>query len=291
MSIFSNYVQRCLLGLGKFKISVTINAINQIFGSIAAALAALLHQSLGLMVFCQLGLPGLFSLLFFIYFFKRSLKFRIQKVSKYIFFDLVNNSRLYFFLQIFTVVSFQIDTFIIARYLDADQVAIFSVTWKLATFIMGIFTLILSPLWPILNEKIMNNESIKAAKLAMNKSMNAGRYSLLIATFVIIFGKKILYIWSGHLVICSSLTIFSLAIWIVLYNINIPFNSFLNAEHYEKFLLRAFGFGALCNIFFSILFTKFFSDPSGVIIGSGISLLFFNLLPGLRHVRSHLIKP
>ncbi len=150
-------------------------------------------------------------------------------------------------LQLGTAATFATDNLVIARKLGNAAVAEYSVCARMFSVLPMVQNLLLAPLWPAYREAIVRGESGWVRRW-LKKSMTVATLVSFIPSIILIFaGDKIVYYWTGKLIMPSRGLLIALGMATISLCFVYALGTFLNAANLVFFqavivaLLAAFG--------------------------------------------------
>jgi O-antigen/teichoic acid export membrane protein len=241
------------------------------------------QQSLGIswLIASTFGLQSLIRIIYFFVEFNSRLVFgrpsfkyiRLKKAS-----SLLRSGLLFFLLNIFNVLAFQLDNILISKELGVGNVALFSLMQKLMSISMFFWFYTIS-LWPAFAEAHSIGDKTwinKTAKFVIKLNTLIG---VLYALFMILFSGSILKFWSNGLVATPSFTLtLGFGLYIILNGViggaSLVFNTGpLLKKHIAGFCLASF-----TTILLKYLFIKKLGVDYLMYMGL-LPFIFFYLLP------------
>jgi len=116
------------------------------------------------------------------------------------FIDLFNHSLQFAILQLISLISSNIDMFIISNKMGLSVVGDYALVKKIYLFAMSFHVIILFPLWPAFTEAMVKKD-IRWIKSALNKIVLLSMIAFFsLSIFLYFFGNKVVYLWSGKLI-------------------------------------------------------------------------------------------
>jgi len=181
-------IQRVQLGLQKGSQS----SVWQIFGSLASIIAILMavryRVSLAGLVLCSVGVPWMFLLFNFLWFFRltdRDLAPRLRSIRRLMCIELLKQGSMYFVLSLLMAASFTCDNLILAHFVGQEAVTNYSIPFRLVSILASVPLMLLMPLWSA------NGEAIERGDIAWVRK-NLKRMTALLAAITISGGIVIL---------------------------------------------------------------------------------------------------
>ena len=185
----------------------------------------------------------------------------------------------FFVAQVSSIVAFQLDNFIVARYFSLDDVAIYSTAVKIVAVPIALIASYSLPIW---TETARGTFGAKNKDIFVNLSKLLQRRLLLITPFallVFLILPLLVDIWSSGKLDVSTEFVSFLVIWLVIAVLTQPIALVMNGMLFKTFILFSAVSGAIINISLSILLCMNYNLLAGPIIGSIFSQLISCLLP------------
>jgi O-antigen/teichoic acid export membrane protein len=185
---------------------------------------------------------------------------------------------LFVILQLASALAFQADNLVIAQIFGAEEVAQYSVPWRLFMLAPMILALALAPLWPAYGEAIVRRDR-EWVRATLSRSLTVSTVaSVLPAGVLLVLGRDIIHLWAGPEVTPSFALLVGFGLWSILFSISVPIAMFLNGAGVIRFQVLAAVAMASANLFLSILLAHLVGLP-GVIFGTVIAQFVFVLIP------------
>ena len=183
----------------------------------------------------------------------------------------LKNGGLYFYMQIAAFFSYHIDILVVAFFLDPTNVAILSISWKVASIPFLIVSASLLPFWQKSAIKFERERSVQQLTIDLLKVLTPILF--IWSTLFVLFGNRVIAAWTQGGISPSFGLILSCAVWAFLASLMSGLSVVLNGIRAEKFLYTSTALFVLLNILLSMLVTSFTLNPAGPIIGSILSSL------------------
>jgi O-antigen/teichoic acid export membrane protein len=191
---------------------------------------------------------------------------------------------LFLILQIAVVVSFQVDSLVIARLLGAAEVTNYAVPMKLFMVVPLLLGFGLVPLWPAYREALTRRDTAWARNtLRQSLKVTAG-VSVLLTGILVSLGGPILRWWVGGAVEPSTFLLLGLGAFVVAYSIGTAIAMFLNGAQILGFQVVTAVCMMAMNLVLSIVLTKYIGI-SGPAWGSAIALVVCVFAPSAWYLR------
>jgi O-antigen/teichoic acid export membrane protein len=255
------------------------------------ALAAGGRNALPLMVAAQVGVPSLFGFLALavavrqnslLGFDRRTLQIRPTLA-------LMRDARLFVFLQVAVVLSYQVDALVLVRLLGPEEAAVFATTIKFISLPLGLATFFFFPLWPAFAEAAESGDLAWIKKNYYRAIRSGLLISVVAAPACMVFGQPLVTLWTRGLVEPPLLLIAAGAVWIMLSLYSQPQSMLLNGLHVEGLQLKTVSLTVVANLILSVLLTMQIG-VSGPLLGTIISLFLLTTLPSTLWVSRHFKK-
>jgi O-antigen/teichoic acid export membrane protein len=233
------------------------------------------------MLLASLVLPNVFGIVVLLFFIKinKSIKIKLNYVSRKVIFNLIREGRLFFFLHVAFIVSFQIDVILISQFFDSVQIAEYSIVMKISSLPIILISAAVQPVWAQTASFISRGE-IENAKQNLFKNLRVvlafGFLSMILFMFL---GSELIKIWTSGQISPGREIILANAIWIPVSVVMQLYAMFLNGVGASKYIVYSTSLFTLSNILFSLYFLKYFSNLSGPMWSNSISSLFFFIIP------------
>ena len=218
-------------------------------------------------------------MLFFLIKIEKSIEIKSIYVSRKVIFDLIRSGRMFFFLQIASVVNYQIDVILISRFLDSVKIAEYSIVLKTASLPFVLVSAAVLPVWEQTASFLSKGQIENATQNLLKNLRRVLSFGLLGMFLFGFFGSELIKIWTSGQISPGSEIILANAIWIPVSAVMQLYAMFLNGVGASKFIFYSTLLFTLSNVLFSICFLKFFSNLSGPMWSNSISSLFFFILP------------
>ncbi len=248
--------------------------------ALLVALAAGASRPLPWMVAAQVAVPGLLGLAALTVLCRRdpfvNLNLRLLRWSAGV--SLLKAGRVFVFLQLAAVLSYQIDAIVLARLLGPTEAGVFATTMKLIALPLGLSTLFLTPLWPAFADA-RNRGDIAWVRTTYARAVRVGLlFGIGTALALLLTGRWLVEQWTQGQVSPPRELVWAGAAWVVVYMVNQPQAMLLNGLHVEGFQVRTVSVTVAANLALSVVLTQAVG-VSGPLLGTVISQVLFTLLP------------
>jgi O-antigen/teichoic acid export membrane protein len=180
----------------------------------------------------------------------------------------------FFAIQVAGLVVFSSDNLIIAHYLSPADVTPYAVTWRLVNYITAVQALILPALWPAYSEAHARGH------LAWIRSAYSRVRRLTVVILAggcgvtLVAGREIIRLWAGAAAVPSSLLLWLMVVWIVVFAFTLNQSSLMGATYRVGKQAISSSLAAVANLALSILWVKTMG-PAGVLLATIVSYLVF----------------
>lgn len=190
---------------------------------------------------------------------------------------------LFLILQIAGAVGYQTDNIVIAQFLGADQVTHYVVPLKLFSLVPMVLSFFLAPMWPAYREALIRRDVPWARRTLSRSFLFSLAVSVPLVVTLIIFGRPILNLWVGPVVVPSLALLVGFGLWALSTSLSGPLAMFLNGADVVAFQVVTALCMAVANLALSIGLVRLIGLP-GPIFGTLIAQLMFILLPSLLYL-------
>jgi O-antigen/teichoic acid export membrane protein len=185
---------------------------------------------------------------------------------------------LFFYLQIAAILAYQIDSLVLAHFMNYNAVSEYSVGMKLFTIPAILTDTYMASLWPAYANAYGRND-VKWIKRTFYKSLfMCGIFLLLSAVILILSSQSILHLWLDDKVQISTLFLIILGTWLFLNAFNINVSCLLNALNIARPQVIIVAIVLILNLLFSILLVQRVGT-GGVLLGSVLALVIGGGVP------------
>ncbi len=282
--IVFNVAYKIRLALNLYKLSSTVLTVNSIIVLLSSASSVWLQSSFTTFLITYL----LSSWLANLFFLRRTIKLLLAEYAQ-LQVSREHGNRIrrrripgdltFFIAQVSTIFAYQLDNFVVVRYLSLEDVAVYSSAIKFIALPIAIFASYSLPLW---TETSRGSFGTNDAQIFGNLSRILEKRLLIIVPFAILAYftlPLVLKIWSsGKLQVSQQFTI-CLVLWLITAVITQPIAMVTNGMLFHRFIIMSGVVGALLNISISVFLCKYFNLMSGPIIGSILAQIASSLIP------------
>ena len=191
----------------------------------------------------------------------------------------MRNGRIYFYLQVATILNYQIDSILISFFLDPSQVAEYSIVLKIASLPFILVSAVVFPIWAQTATFLANREFQIAYKNLVHKLRKVMVFSFLSMIMFITLGESFIHVWTGNQISPSRQLILANAIWIPISSLMQVYAMFLNGARENRFLFFTTGYFTVSNVIIAVYFLKFQGNISGPMWSNCLSGIIFFVLP------------
>lgn len=191
--------------------------------------------------------------------------------------EIFNVGLQFFLIQISMLVIYNTDNLIILKYLGAQEVAIYNLTFKLYNIFLIGHSILLTPFWTLYTEAYINRD-FKWIRTSLRRFNYLSIAILIILIIFSVFIEKIMYLWVGKDIKIEYIFCIQLSIFVFMRIFNNSYMFFLNGIGKIKIQMFLYIFGALMNFPLSIYFINKGLGLSGVILATNISILLLSII-------------
>lgn len=235
-------------------------------------LTALIYATLGFTI-----LSRLLNFIFQFYFKKKWAAPKVKDIDLSIIKSLLKTGMIFFVMDVFQVIGYSSDNFVISNILGVSAVALYGVVQKLSllALIFGAFT---SSLWPAYTEALARGDYIWV-KRTIKKTIiiNLG-LGILIGVFITTCGSWIIYKWTGGRLLPSISLLLGFSFFIIVNGLVGAFSIIFNSSFILKWQVPLIIVSAISSIILKIFLCNSYGI-SGVVWATVISYALFYLLP------------
>lgn len=284
MLLVFNVAHKIRLALNLYKMSSYILAINSMVVLICSALAIWMKSTFTSFVMVYV----ISSWLTHIFFLNRTIKLmpieyssdRMSGLDRRKGFNgFMPGSLTFFVAQLSTIFAFQLDNFIVVRFLSLEDVATYATAVKFVAVPIAIIASYSLPLW---TETSRGAFGASKEQIFVNLSKILKKRLLLIMPLALISFLTLPFIvdiWSSGKLKLSTDFVACLSVWLVTAVITQPIAMVTNGMLFKNFILFSGVTGAILNISISIFLCRNYNLLAGPIIGSVVSQIVTCLVP------------
>jgi len=186
--------------------------------------------NLFLLAFILSFIPLIFSVGANVYLFSKKFK-KVTPSFKAINFNkskgIISTGTQFFILQITSLIIFQTDNILISQLFDNSAVTDFNITYKYFSIVTILFTILLTPYWTAFTEAFQNNE-YKWIQITIRTLIKYWFLSIFLLVIMMLSADIVINYWVGNSVSVSFPLSLSICLYIITFNWNAIFASFLN---------------------------------------------------------------
>lgn len=186
----------------------------------------------------------------------------------------------YFVLQVFTLVSYQVDAVVLSRLLGPVAVSEYSVATRIFSTVTTAVTLVALPLWPAFADALARGDTAWVRRTYRRALLVSLAVAVVLCGALLIATSWILKVWIDDAVTLSPSLLVLVALWNVGAAVAGPVVMVLNAFNQLRLQLLCAGAAAVVNVPLSIWATQRFG-VAGVVFGSVAPFFGLVLLPYL----------
>jgi O-antigen/teichoic acid export membrane protein len=183
---------------------------------------------------------------------------------------------MFFVLQCAFALSYTSDNIVIAQILGAAAVAVYAIPQKLFSFVSGVVSLAIIPLWPAYGEAIARGDVAWVRRVFMGSLWLVLAITIPVCTFLVFAGPWILRVAVGKSLNVPISLLLVLAVWAVISAVSVVVSILLNGAGVLKEQTVPVVIATVSNLALSIFLTRRFG-VIGVCLGSIITQLLVAL--------------
>lgn len=230
ISILSNGIQKIYMGMQKAYITYFLNSLLSLISIFCLIYYSSLHATIPVLILISSGIPlftGMFLMILLIkdgFVSLNEIFHNMRNEAPH----LISTGFFFFILQIGTLATWSGDNFIISSTLGVAFVAILSLTQRLFQISTVPLTIYNTPLWVAYADAHARKDTHFIKKTLLASFKIVGFSSLIMATFLILFGRDIISVWTGDKIDIPQSFIIAYAIWSIVDAVSNTLASFLN---------------------------------------------------------------
>lgn len=171
------------------------------------------------------------------------------------------------------------DTLVIARELGVAAVAGYAVVQKLSQG-LGLSQLFMLPLWPAFGDALARGDHAWARRVLTRALLVALALGTGAALVILIAGRSIINVWSGHHVLPTPWTLSGFACWSIVTALVGTLTVFLNNSCFLKAETWWYSFASMAAVTASVALTASWHNPAGAVWARTASYGLLYLVPG-----------
>ena len=251
----------------------------------------LLDAGIGWFVFCAVGIPSVVALCATFWVFGR--RHRELRPST----DLVTwrHARSLFrlgsviaFQSITIVVGYQIDVLVVSHFLGVREVAVYSVSARVAAVATAFTSVLFFGLWPAFSDALAKGDEGWAKSSLRRAEIGAGLISVVFVLGTLLLFRPLVAVLSGNSLVPPTLLLLAVSAWTTVRTMHYPMAVLLNAAGVGRFLVWCGLAMALVNLGLSVFLTRALG-VSGPLWGSAVSVLACSILPAAVYLHRRLL--
>lgn len=281
LSLPLNLASKVLAGYQRVHEANYFGIMNSIFGLIAIVTVMQFHGTLVhlMAAYCSALLIGTLAMNLWLCLWSRPwLKPLPWKVRRDMLRGLFGEGILFFILQLTGVVVYNSDNLIIAHYLGAEQVASYSIAWKLTSSASLLHMTLVPSLWAAFSGAYHKGEIdwVKDTYRSMRRKTLTGVAA--VALLWALSGRYLIRVWVGSDAVPSSRLLWLMAFYVVLNCVTTNQAMLLTATRRLKLEASAAVFAAVVNLALTIRWVQALGSE-GVMLGTIVSFAICMLIP------------
>jgi O-antigen/teichoic acid export membrane protein len=234
-------------------------SFGNIFGLLFLLISIKLSLGVPYIILSIYGSNTLFLIISFFYEFLMRRKYLFPyplRFDKIIFSTLYKDGGVFFFLQLAYIMLISSDRVIIAHYLGASIVSIYSVGFRLAMVFSTPIDAFASPLLPAFNDALSKNDTLWIKQVLIKGLKYISSISIALALCLVVFGNIILQFWVGKDIHLSLSFLLTLGAYIVFSNFNSLISYIMLTPQFIRLILPVYLFSAILGIILKVLFVE-----------------------------------
>jgi O-antigen/teichoic acid export membrane protein len=230
LTIFTNGLQRVFAGLQRSFESHIISAAGTILALFSLWIAARMEASIPILLLATLGIQSISNFSLF-YILTRRGQFSLSEIQMGFikeFKSLIKIGGAFFLLQIGAMVALGSDNLIISSQIGASEVAMYAVLVRLFQIASQPISIMNSSLWGAYTDAYSRNEKKFIRNTLKISLITTSIFMALMTAFLIIFGEKLVGLWTERVIQIPLGLIIVYGVWVTLDAISNSFGIFLN---------------------------------------------------------------
>ncbi len=219
LSIPLGVVRRTQLGYQEGFINGIVDAAGRLLGLVGVLLAITMRAGLPWLVLAMAGGPVIATLLNAIEIFgyrRRGLRPRLHHITRAATQKVLSTGLLFFVLEVVGALAFASDNLVIAQVLGASAVTLYAVPMKLYQMLESGLSMVLNPLWPAYGEAAARKDNSWIRKTFGKSLAFSALLSALGSLILVVFGSRVVRLWTGSAVVPSTGLLLGLGVWTTL---------------------------------------------------------------------------
>ena len=228
-----------------------------------------------------LSVPGIVSIASYVHYRSnhKDKHFIIHLISWAKILTILKKSRIFFFLQLSMLISFQFDILIAANFLSLEQVTTLTVGSKLVGVPIALVAAASLPIWGRLSSIQRPQEYAEAILHTRRLVFKLSILSIPISLLSIFLLPNIIRLWTGDVVSISTMEACVLTMWLVVAAISQPISMTINGLEIRLLMKFSLLFGTVTNFLISVYACSRLNLTFGTVIGSIIAQILFTVMP------------
>jgi O-antigen/teichoic acid export membrane protein len=279
LNIFTSGIQRVFAGLQRSFESHLVSS----FGSIGVLLAMWVvtkdEASVPILLLVTFGGQSISSLVLIYVLFKRA-QFKFSLVHSNLFSEsrqLIRTGGTFLLLQLGCMLISGADSLIISSQLGAEHVAAFAIVMRLFQISTQPMSILNSPLWGAYADAHARNEKVFIRKTFKLSMMTSSIYSTSMMFLLVIFGERIVHLWTGSVIHISIGLLVVYGLWSIIDAVSNAFGVFLNGCGLLRPQIVTVLFFCTAGILAKIILIRLFGIEA-MIFGAVLSYIFISFL-------------
>lgn len=191
----------------------------------------------------------------------------------------------FFLIQLSGIILFSTDNFIITKLFSPEEVVPYNIAFKYYSIITMVFTLIVNPYWSSFTEAFKKND-LKWIKKSINNLLKFWLILPFLLIIMIFFSELFFKFWVGNQVFVEFSLSISMAIYTLIFSLNMIFVFFLNGIGKIKIQLLISVLSLFINIPLSVFLAKNCNlGTSGVILATTVSILISAIVSPIQYYK------
>ncbi len=191
---------------------------------------------------------------------------------------------LFLVLTVAVAVAFETDSLVLSWVLGPDEVAVYSVTFRLFSLVTMVAALAFAPLWPAFAESLSRGD-VDWAKATFRRSVGAGALAAVPTAIVLaLVAQPFIRWWVGDSFVPPFALVAGLAVWVTIVSVQMPLSMLLNGAGVVRFQVVAASCMALANLALSITLAHSIGI-SGPVWGSVVAYVVCTGVPSVLYLR------
>jgi O-antigen/teichoic acid export membrane protein len=191
------------------------------------------------------------------------------------------------FQSVTIAVGYQVDVLVVSHFLDVREVAVYSVSARVAAVATAFTSVVFFGLWPAFSEALARGDEGWARSSLRRAEIGAALISVVFVLGTLLLFRPVVAVLSGNSLVPSTLLLLAVSAWTAVRTMHYPMAVLLNAAGVGSFLVWCGSAMALVNLGLSVVLTRAIG-VSGPMWGSALSVLACSVLPAVLYLRRRL---